>query len=299
VKIKTEYIINWLLLIGLSLIWGSSFILMKYGLKSFSYGQLAGFRMFIAFISLLPVALYHIKKITKKNFVSLVIVGYIGNAIPAFLFTLSQTRIDSGMAGILNSMTPFFTMIIGAMIYKVKIPWVKVVGVFIGLAGAVAVITSNTDINTGKINIFALYVVLATMMYGININHVKMKLHGLNGIQIASFAFLMVGPVVTAYLLSTDLPATFAQDNAWHDFLYVFLLGFFGSAVAVVAVNILILRSNALFASSVTYLMPIIAIGWGMIDGEKLTIIQYAGMCLILFGVYLVNKKYRKNDASE
>ncbi len=293
-NIRTAQIINWLILIGLSLIWGSSFILMKYGLKSFSYGQVAGFRMFIAFVSLLPVALYHIKKITKKNFFSLVIVGYIGNAIPAFLFTLSQTRIDSSIAGILNSMTPFFTMIIGALVYNIKIPWYKVAGVFIGLAGAVAVITSNTNIDTGKINVFALYVVLATVMYGININHVKSRLSSLNGIQIAAFAFLMVGPVVTAYLLSTNLPETFARENAWHDFLYVFMLGFFGSAVAVVAVNILILRSNALFASSVTYLMPIIAIGWGAIDGEKLTIFQYAGMGLILFGVYLVNKKYRK-----
>ncbi|MFO7791113.1 MAG: DMT family transporter [Bacteroidales bacterium] len=291
---KTEQAINWLILIGLSLIWGSSFILMKYGLKSFSYGQVAGFRMFIAFICLLPVALYHIKKITKKNFFSLIIVGFIGNAIPAFLFTLAETRIESAMAGILNSMTPFFTMIIGALIYKIKIPWLSAVGVFIGLAGAVGVITSNTDIETGKINAFALYVVLATIMYGININHVKMRLNELNGTQIAAFAFLMVGPAVTAYLLSTNLPETFAQENAWNDFLYVFLLGFFGSAVAVVSVNILIQRSNALFASSVTYMMPLVAIGWGIIDGEKLTILQYAGMGLILLGVYLVNKKRRK-----
>lgn len=282
------------MLILLSLIWGSSFILMKYGLRSFSYGQVAGFRMFIAFVTLLPVALYHIRKITRKNFLSLVIVGFIGNAIPAFLFTLAETRIESAMAGILNSMTPFFTMIIGAIVYRVKIRWISLAGVFIGLGGAIAVITSNTDDITGKINAFALFVVLATIMYGININHVKSKLNELNGIQIASFAFLMVGPAVTAYLLSTGLPKTFSQENAWNDFLYVFLLGFFGSAVAVVMVNILIQRSTALFASSTTYLMPIVAIIWGIIDGEKLSITQYAGMAFILLGVYLVNKRKRK-----
>ncbi|MFP4663920.1 MAG: DMT family transporter [Bacteroidales bacterium] len=291
---KSEQIINWLMLIFLSLIWGSSFILMKYGLRSFSYGQVAGFRMFIAFIALLPVALYHIRKVTKKNFLSLVIVGFIGNAIPAFLFTLAETRIESAMAGILNSMTPFFTMIIGAVIYRVKIRWISLAGVFIGLGGAIAVITSNTDDITGKINAFALFVVLATIMYGININHVKSKLNELNGIQIASFAFLMVGPAVTTYLLSTGLQETFSQENAWNDFLYVFLLGFFGSAVAVVMVNILIQRSNALFASSVTYMMPIVAIIWGIIDGEKLSITQYAGMAFILLGVYLVNKRKHK-----
>jgi drug/metabolite transporter (DMT)-like permease len=293
---NADQIINWIILIVLSLIWGSSFILMKYGLRSFSYGQVAGFRMFIAFISLLPVALYHIRKITRKNFMSLVIVGFIGNAIPAFLFTLAETRIDSSIAGILNSMTPFFTMIIGAIVYHVKIKWVSLAGVFIGLVGAILIITSNTDHITGKINAFALFVVLATIMYGININHVKSRLNELNGIQIASFAFMMVGPAVTVYLLSTGLPETFARENAWNDFLYVFLLGFFGSTVAVVSVNILIQRSNALFASSVTYLMPIVAIMWGIIDGEKLSIAQYAGMAFILLGVYLVNKRKRRKQ---
>jgi len=293
---NADQFINWVILIVLSLIWGSSFILMKYGLRSFSYGQVAGFRMFIAFICLLPVALYHIRKVNRRNFMSLVIVGFIGNAIPAFLFTLAETRIDSSIAGILNSMTPFFTMIIGAIVYHVKIKWVSLVGVFIGLGGAILIITSNTDDITGKINAFALFVVLATIMYGININHVKSRLNELNGIQIASFAFMMVGPAVTVYLLSTGLPETFARENAWNDFLYVFLLGFFGSAVAVVSVNILIQRSNALFASSVTYLMPIVAIMWGIIDGEKLSIAQYAGMAFILLGVYLVNKRKQRKQ---
>jgi drug/metabolite transporter (DMT)-like permease len=289
-----EQIMNWGMLLTLSLIWGSSFILMKYGLRSFSYGQVAAFRMFIAFVVLLPVAVRNIKLLNKSNLIAILIVGYIGNCIPAFLFTLAETRIDSSLAGMLNAMTPFFTLIIGAIIYHIKVAGRSVVGVGIGLAGSVMLIMADADGFSGNINAWALFVVLATVMYGININHVKEKLAHLSGLQISSLAFFVVGPAVTIYLLASGLPETFAQPNASKDFVYVFLLGLLGSAVAVVMVNILIQRTTAIFTSSVTYLMPVVAIGWGVIDGEQLSIVHYVGMGFVLFGVYLVNKKLRR-----
>lgn len=289
-----EQMINWGMLIMLSLIWGSSFILMKYGLRSFSYGQVAAFRMFIAFVVLLPVALRNIKRLNKSNFIAILIVGYIGNCIPAFLFTLAETRIDSSLAGMLNAMTPFFTLIIGAIVYHIRVVGRAAVGVGIGLAGSVMLIMADADGFSGSVNAWALFVVLATIMYGININHVKEKLAHLSGLQISSLAFFVVGPAVTVYLLASGLPETFSQPDAGRDFVYVFLLGLLGSAVAVVMVNILIQRTTAIFSSSVTYLMPVVAIGWGVIDGEQLSIVHYVGMGFVLFGVYLVNRKIRK-----
>jgi len=289
-----EQLINWGMLLTLGMIWGSSFILMKYGLRTFSYGQVAAFRMFIAFVVLLPFAIKHIKLLNKSNFIAILIVGFIGNCIPAFLFTLAETRIDSSLAGMLNAMTPFFTLIIGAIVYHVRVAGRAAVGVGIGLAGSVMLIMADADGFSGSINAWALFVVLATVMYGININHVKEKLAHLSGLQISSLAFFVVGPAVTIYLLASGLPETFAQPNAWNDFVYVFLLGFLGSAVAVVMVNILIQRTTAIFTSSVTYIMPVIAIGWGIIDGETLSLVHYVGMGFVLFGVYLVNRKIRR-----
>jgi drug/metabolite transporter (DMT)-like permease len=291
-----DQVVNWLMMFVLSLIWGSSFILMKFGLRSFTYGQVAGLRMFIAFIALLPFALYHIRKITKENFLSLIIVGFIGNCIPAFLFTFAETHIDSSLAGILNAMTPFFTLIIGAVLYQTKIRRSGIWGVSVGLVGAILLVLTDSNGFSGEVNAWALFVVLATLMYGVNINHVKIKLSKLNGIQIASLSFLLIGPVVIIYLLFSNLPVSFAKPDAYRDFIYIFLLGFLGSAFAVVIVNYLIQRSSALFASSVTYLMPVVAIAWGMFDNEQLGIVQYFGVGFVLIGVYLVNKKSRKNE---
>lgn len=291
---NVEQLVNYLILLVLSLIWGSSFILMKYGLHSFSYGQVAAFRMFIAFIALFPFALRHIRLLNKRNFLPLLIVGFIGNCIPAFLFTIAETRIDSSLAGMLNAMTPFFTLILGGVVYRVKIKGRSILGVLIGLVGSVMLILADAEGFGKNVNAYALFVVLATLMYGININHVKEKLSHLNGIQISSLSFFLVGPVVTIYLLSSNLPATFSQPSAWNDFLYVFLLGFLGSAMAVVMVNILIQRTTAIFSSSVTYLMPVVAIAWGIMDGENLHLVHYIGLGLVLLGVYLVNKKSRK-----
>ncbi len=291
---NVEQLVNYLILLVLSLIWGSSFILMKYGLYSFSYGQVAAFRMFIAFVALLPFALKHIRLLNKQNFIPLLIVGFIGNCIPAFLFTIAETRIDSSLAGMLNAMTPFFTLIIGGIVYRVKIKGRSILGVLIGLVGSVMLILADAEGFGKNVNAYALFVVLATLMYGVNINHVKEKLSHLNGIQISSLSFFLVGPVVTIYLLSSNLPATFSQPSAWNDFLYVFLLGFLGSAMAVVMVNILIQRTTAIFSSSVTYMMPVVAIAWGLLDGETLHLVHYIGLGLVLLGVYLVNKKSKK-----
>lgn len=286
-----EQLINWGTLLILSLIWGSSFILMKYGLRSFSYGQVAAFRMFVAFILLLPFALQNLKLINKTNVFSLLAVGFIGNCIPAFLFTLAETRIDSSLAGMLNAMTPFFTLIVGGIVYRLHISGRAVIGVVLGLLGSIMLIMADSSGFSKSVNAWAFFVVLATLMYGININHIKENLSHLTGVQISSLAFLFVGPVVSVYLLTSGLSESFAQPNAWEDFVYVFLLGFFGSAVAVVLSTILVQRTNAMFSSSVTYLMPIVAIVWGVIDGEQLSFVHYIGMCIVLFGVYLVNRK--------
>ncbi len=287
-----QSILYWLILLILSLIWGSSFILMKYGLRSFSYGQVAGFRMFIAFITLLPFAIKNLGLIKRSNIIPLLTVAFVGNCIPAFLFTMAETRIDSSLAGMLNALTPFFTLMVGALFYHTKLKGGRVVGIFLGLLGSVLLILDNA--NGVNFNAWSLLVVLATLMYGVNINNVKAKLSDLTGLQITSLAFFMVGPVVILYLLTTNLPETFAQPNAWTDFFYVFLLGFLASAFAVVLINYLILRTSAIFASSVTYLIPIVAVGWGLIDGEVIFLRHYIGMTLVLFGVYLVNKKLKK-----
>ncbi|MDE5418702.1 DMT family transporter [Labilibaculum sp. DW002] len=279
------------ILLILAFVWGSSFILMKIGLKSFTNDQAAGIRMLLASLVLLPYSIKNLKYLKKKDLKSLLVAGFIGSFIPAFLFTKAQTQIDSALAGMLNSMTPIFTLVIGMIFYKTKLKWLQVSGLVLGLFGAIGLITSGQDLSFGNINSYALLIVLATVFYGININVVKARLSHLSGVQITSLAFFFTGPAALIYLLTTDFQPVLASPN-WHiHFLALCALGIIGTAFAMLLMNSLIRHISAVYASSVTYIIPVFAIFWGVLDGEKINILHITCMVLILLGVYLINRK--------
>jgi drug/metabolite transporter (DMT)-like permease len=281
---------QWLTLLFLSLIWGSSFILMKRGLESYSHMQVAAFRIFFSFIFLLPFTIRHLKAIRRDNLRSLIIVGLVGFAIPAFLFTKAQTNLDSLLAGILNSLTPLFTLIVGILFYRSTAKPVHVLGLFIGLAGAVGLMWNGGSHVLKGINAYALLVVLATICYGINVNEVKFKLAGLSAVQITSLAFVFTGPLAGIYLLFTDLHTAFDTPDSLINLGYIAMLALFSSVIAVLVFNYLIKYTTPLFASSVTYMIPVFAIMWGVLDGEVLGILKVLWISIMLLGVYLVNK---------
>ncbi len=284
---------QWLTLIFLSFIWGSSFILMKKGLRSYSHDQVAAFRIFISFIAFIPFGIRHFRKVSKENIKSLLIVGFIGSVFPAFLFTKAQTQLDSSLAGILNSITPLFTLIIGLIFYKSKAKLINAVGVFLGLIGATGLIiyTSNGNTLLGNINYYGFYVVLATICYGINVNQVRYKIKNLTGLELTSLAFMFAGPFAGVYLLFTDFSFALSTPDYQLNLFYIAILAVVGTVLALVIFNTLIQNTSALFGASVTYLIPVFAIMWGIFDGEKLSILQFVWIALILTGVYLVNQR--------
>lgn len=281
---------QWAILLFLSLIWGTSFILMKRGLESYSHSQVAAFRIFFSFVFMLPVTIRNIKVINRDNLLSLMIVGLIGFAIPAFLFTKAQTRIDSSLAGMLNSLTPLFTLFVGIVFYRNRARWVSITGLIMGLIGAIGLMW-NGDMNIFKgINVFALFIVAATICYGINVNEIKFKLGNLSSLEITSLAFLFTGPIAGIYLLFTDFTMVTETPDYLLNLMYIALLALFSSVIAVLIFNHLIKYTTTLFATSVTYIIPLFAIMWGIIDGESIRLMQLIWITVILLGVYLVNK---------
>lgn len=282
---------SWIILLCLALIWGGSYILMKQGLRSFSFWQVSSIRMLSAFVFLLPFGIKNIKKINKKTIIPILVVAFIGNLIPSWLFPLGQTKVDSNIAGILNSLVPVFVLILGLMFFKKKTSFLQILGLVVGLLGAAMLITKDNIFHFGEMNFYALYIVLATVLYAININQVNMFLKSHTGIEIASLAFLFIGPTSGVILAFTDFSDITASSTLYFDFACIVTLGLFGSAIAVSLVNHLIIRAGAMFASSVTYIIPIFAIAWGLFDGEILNSIQIIATFIVLTGVYLVNKK--------
>ena len=283
-------IINWSIVLTLAFIWGSSFILMKRGLEVFSYTQVADLRLGLAWISLLPFVWSQFKKTPIHFWIPLAIVGLFGNAIPAFLFTKAQTQLDSSLTGILNALVPLFTLIIAVFVFKTKVKMHNIFGILIGLAGAVWLITGDGVVIQNMH--YAWFVVIATVCYAISLNTIKNYLQEMRPIDIAGLAFLFVGPLMIIHLFTTDfIEIMITNDHACSALGYIFILAVFGTSIALVIFNKLVARTTAIFASSVTYLIPIFAIMWGIFDGEKITIQYIFGTAIIFAGIFLVNKQ--------
>ena len=286
---------NYIILILLAVVWGSSFILMKRGLVAYDYMQVAALRLFIAFLSLTPFMLKAIKVVHRKHLLAIVAMALFGNGMPAFLFTKAQTELDSSLIGILNSLVPFFTLLLGVYFFKTKPTKTNIAGIIIGLCGAVVLIYSTMGGGI-EINNYVFLVILATVMYAISINVIKKYLHDLDALSITALAFLLIGPLSTIYIFTTNFLEIATTTNQGVISLgYIALLAVVCTSAAVVIFNKLISQSTAIFASSVTYLIPVVAIFWGIVDGEKVALIHLLSVVIILSGVYLVNKKSPTN----
>lgn len=276
---------HWLVLAILSLIWGTSYILMKKGLESFSYFQVGSLRIFITFICLLPVAIKNLPKLNRENLKSVLVIGFLGNAIPAFLFPLAQTQISSSMAGMLNSLSPVFTLLLGITIYKRKAIRTQIAGVFLGLAGAVGLIYTGSF----TFNLWGLLVVLATILYGMSSNEVS-RVKGLNGLQLTSLSFFVISPVAIIYLIFSDFSAAMATENWVRNLGFIAVLAIFGSATALAMFYLLIRDTSPIFAAMVTYFIPVVATMWGLADNEKLTYSMLVSVIFIIAGVVIINR---------
>jgi len=265
---------------------------MKRTLEVYSNVELGALRISFAGLVLLPFAFSRIKGLSRKDWIWLAIVGVIGNTIPAFLFAKAQTGIDSSLAGILNSTTPLFALIVGLLVYKLKTHWLNYIGIFLGFIGAIMIIISKND---GHIDFnlqYSAYVVLATVFYAFNLNIVKFNLKNTEPFTIAIISYSIVFFPVLIYLFTgTSFAHTIQQPGAIAALIYPAILGVIGSAIAIVIFNYLVKISGVLFTASVTYLIPIVATIIGVFDGELIKPIHILWISLILFGVLLVNKK--------
>ena len=284
--------ISWSLLVLLTIVWGSSFILIKKGLSVYSAPQVAAIRILSASIFMVPFAFSWIRRIDKKYFLLIFVSGFIGSFIPAFLFAFAQTQLDSAVTGIVNALTPVFVLIIGVIFYKQRITILVIIGLLLAFSGTALLIFSGAEGNH-SFNYFAFFIVAATILYGINVNILKFNLSDLNPIAISSISILFIGPfaAIQLFFFSDFTERLSSGNNAVLALFYLSMLGIIGTSLALMLFNMLLKMTTPLFSSSVTYLIPIVAVAWGLIDGENLSFSHYLSMGVIIFGVFLVNKK--------
>lgn len=285
--------ISWGLLIFLSLIWGSSFILIKKSLLAYSPGEVGALRITTAALFLIPIALQNLGKVPKNQRWFLLCVGFVGSFLPAFFFAIAQTQLASGVTGVLNALTPVCVVIMGALFFQQKFTRRNAIGLVVSLAGTIILVLAGSGGSLGEINFYAFFVVLATICYGLNLNIIKSYLSNIKPVAITAVSLLFVFPIALVYLLGfTEFSYKIQHaEGAWMALLFVSILGVIGTAAALIIFNRLVQLTTPMFASFVTYLIPIIAVIWGVIDGETLTTEHYLGMLAIIIGVYIANQK--------
>ena len=284
---------KWIYLIALSLIWGSSFILIKKSLLGLSPLQVGSLRIVFSSIIIFLIAFNRIKNIPKNKWKWVSLSAIIGTFFPAFLFAYAETQIDSAVASILNSLVPMNTVLIGFAVFKISTTKTQSLGVLIGFIGTCTLIISGADLNPDQNYLYSGFVIVCSVLYAINVNLIKKYLFDVNAVSIAAGQFIVIFiPSIIVLFYSGFFNLEFTNNNLLHDSLtYVLLLSFFGTAMAKILFNKLIQISSPVFASSVTYSMLIVSVIWGVLDGELFNFYQAVATILIIIGVYLSNKK--------
>ncbi len=284
---------KWVLLILLSFIWGSSFILIKKGLIGMTPWQLGGYRLVISSIFIFLIGFKSLKGLNKKDWKWLSISGFLGSFFPSFLFAYAELEVDSSVTSALNSLVPINTVLLGYFIFKIKSSRFQLLGVVIGFFGAMLLIAEGAELNPNQNYNYSGFILLATLMYAANVNIIKRFLNEVSPLAIATANFIVIFiPSLLVLFFSKALHSeTIQRPEFSFSLLCIVILSIFGTALAKILFNTLIQISTPVFASSVTYLMPFVALLWGIMDSEIFNLKQLLSLLIILSGIYLVNKK--------
>jgi len=285
--------LKWIFLVILSIIWGSSFILIKKGLIGLTAYQLGSLRIIFTAIFLFIIGFKSLKKIKKEHYKPVIISAFLGTFIPVYMFALAETEIDSAIVSILNSLTPLNTLIFGFFFFNMTFRKNQVIGIIIGLTGTLLLIVSGANLNPDQNYWFSMFVIIASVCYAFNVNIIKIYMQDLSAMSIAVGNFIVITIpalivlVLTGFFNEGVLSSLVVQESM----LYIIVLAIFGTGIAKVMFNKLVQISNPIFSSSVTYTIPIIALFWGVLDDEKLNFTQILATLIILLGVFLANRK--------
>jgi drug/metabolite transporter (DMT)-like permease len=271
----------------LAIIWGSSFILMKEGLKFYSSYQIAAMRISFSGLALIPFVNWKKLDIKRSDYKYFIISGFLGSAIPAFLFPLAQTRISSSLAGAINGLTPLFALIVGVIFIGVKFSRLKAFGVIFGLVGAVFLIIGQ-DIQFEFSHV--MMAIVATLCYGINVNIIKQKLDSYPPLLVAALPLAIISIAGFAVLGYLGLNINVNDMQFIYSFSATLLLAFIGTSISLIMFNRLIQQTNTVFATSVTYLIPIVALFWGLFDHEQILYNHFIGLVFILGAIWMIRK---------
>ncbi|MBD0834048.1 DMT family transporter [Aestuariibaculum suncheonense] len=285
--------LKWVYLFTLSVIWGSSFILIKKSLLGLTPMQLGVLRNLITSLILLTLGFRGLKTVTLNEWKWLAVSGLVGSFVPAFLFAIAETEIDSAVTSVLNSLVPMHTFWLGLTFFNIPSSKRQFLGLVVGFIGSCVLMLNGAELNPNQNYWYAGFILLSGLMYGLNVNIIKRYLHNVKPLTIAAgnYTIIFFPAVIMLFFVDFFSRETFANPEFGMSMIYITTLSFFGTAMAKILFNKLVKISTPVFTSSVTYVMPIVALMWGFLDGERFSFTQAVAGFVILLGVFLVHKR--------
>ncbi len=269
---------------------------MKLGLgnnpKTFKPEEVALLRVSISFLVLSPFVFYHIRTIPKDKWLWLGLAGFLGNGIPAFMFALGLSRINSSLGGIINATAPLFTLIVGTVFFSSKFGNKAVWGILIGLVGTLYLIIMSGSGKGDTDYLYVLFPIVGSLCYGFSSNIIKTKLKDLKPIIVTGAALMIQFPIAIFFVIYLGVPQKAMSSVAFQNsFIAICILAVMSTSIAVLIFNYLIKHTSVLFAASVTYLVPVFAMAIGFYAGESISVHYFVGMGIIILGVWLTGRR--------
>ncbi|MBU2705366.1 DMT family transporter [Zooshikella marina] len=291
-----------MLLILLSLIWGSTYILIKQGLTAFNALDVGLLRTFFSGFFFIPLYFWlrpALRHLSLNDWKCLALTGFFGSVFPTLLFAVGQQVVPSALVGMLNTLQPVFVLVIAFFAFNQRFSRSELLGTGLGCIGATVLVLSSADLTNITHHLFYCGVVLLGMIsYGIASNLIRHRLKHISAVRLTAISISIWSiPAFIGIVLRYSLGQVSTSSHTVAALLAIAVLALLGTCVAISLYSRLIIRYGLIFAVSITYFIPIVAIMWGVLDGEAIFFLHFIGLVLVLGALYLIN--YRRQSTNE
>ena len=292
---------KYFLLIFIAIIWGSSFILIKKILPVFDPYQTGAFRAGLSGLLLSFIGFPALKRMSKKDIFWIALSGLFGNFLVVFIFPIAQQGVSSSLAGIINALDPIFTLVLGAILFGIRNRVIQYAGAIIGFIGAIILVYSSNLENGQNHLYYTVLLVIGSALYAVAALIIEKKLHHIKSTDISTGIYT-IWMVPSLFILSfsgffTDFD--YSQNETLTALGYLVFLTVISTTLVMFLFFKLVQDTSAVFVSTISLLLPVVAVIWGILDKEKFTVWYAIGGLLILISVYLIRDKKNKSLGKE
>ena len=242
-----------------------------------------------------------LKRMSKKDVFWIALSGLFGNFLVVFIFPIAQQGVSSSLAGIINALDPIFTLVLGAILFGIRNKVIQYAGAIIGFIGAIILVYSSNSGNGENHLYYTVLLVIGSALYAVAALIIEKKLHHIKSTDISTgiYTIWMVPSLLILSFSGFFTDIDYSQNETLTALGYLVFLTVISTTLVMFLFFKLVQDTSAVFVSTISLLLPVVAVIWGVLDKEKFTVWYAIGGLLILISVYLIREKKNKSLEKE